>query len=200
MTSDHLILASTSSYRRSLLNRLQLPFTVVAPEVDEAPLAAEPPATLAQRLARLKALAVAETERSAIVIGSDQVATIDGQEPIGKPGTRDAAVAQLRAAAGRSLVFHTAVAVLRLRDGFERVALVDTTVRFRALADDEILAYVDAEPAFDCAGSAKSEGMGIALLEAVASDDPTALVGLPLITLCRFLTEAGMPPLAGARP
>lgn len=190
-----LILASTSRYRRELLERLRLPFEVRAPEVDETPLPGESPAALADRLALAKALAVANRHPNAIVIGSDQVADLDG-EAIGKPGTHERAVAQLRAMSGRTLVFHTAVAVVCLAQGFERRACVPVTVRVRHLGEGEIEHYLRAEQPYDCAGSAKAETLGIALLEAIESDDPTTLVGLPLIRTCEMLRAAGIDPLA----
>ncbi len=189
-----LILASTSRYRRELLQRLRLPFSVEAPVVDESPLPGELPAATAGRLARAKARAVAQVHPDAVVIGSDQVAELDGAA-IGKPGTHARAVDQLRAMSGRTVVFHTAVAVLCLARGFEAEALVPVTVRVRRLADDEIEHYLRAEQPYDCAGSAKSEALGIALLDAIESDDPTALVGLPLIRTCAMLRGAGLDPL-----
>jgi septum formation protein len=195
--SPPLILGSTSRYRRELLSRLRLPFTVQAPEVDETPQPGETPAALALRLAMAKARAVAAQHPQAVVIGSDQVADLDGR-PIGKPGTHERAVEQLRALSGRSAVFQTAVAVVRRDTGFERVLLAPVTVRFRQLSDAEIEHYLRTEQPYDCAGSAKCETLGIALLEAIESDDPTALVGLPLIRTCALLREAGIDPLAGA--
>lgn len=190
-----LILASTSVYRRELLGRLQLPFSVESPHVDETPLAGESPATLAQRLALAKARAVAERFPGATVIGSDQVADLDGRA-IGKPGAHAAAVAQLQAMRGQQVVFQTAVAVVRQGDTpFEGLQLHPVLVQFRMLSDEDIEHYLRAEPAFDCAGSAKSEGLGIALLDAIESSDPTALVGLPLIDTCRLLRAAGIDPL-----
>jgi len=193
--SPALILGSTSRYRRELLERLRLPFECVAPQVDETPLAGERPADLALRLALAKARAVAALSPGAVVIGSDQVADLDG-EPIGKPGSHEGAVAQLRAMSGRSIVFQTAVAVVHAARGFEASARVPVTVRFRVLSDDEIEQYLRVELPYDCAGSAKSETLGIALLEAIESDDPTALVGLPLIRTCALLRQAGIDPLA----
>ncbi len=190
-----LILASTSRYRRELLQRLRLPFDVVSPEVDETPLPGEAPAALALRLALAKARAVQACQPGAVVIGSDQVADLDG-EPIGKPHTHERAVAQLTRLSGRSVVFQTGVAVVA--PGFERALLASVRVRFRALAPAEIEHYLRTEQPYDCAGSAKSETLGIALLEAIDSDDPTALVGLPLIRTCALLREAGIDPLAGA--
>ncbi|MEF7614717.1 Maf family nucleotide pyrophosphatase [Aquincola sp. MAHUQ-54] len=190
-TPPALILASTSRYRRELLQRLRLPFEVQSPHVDETPLAHEPPAALALRLARAKAAAVADQRADAVVIGSDQVADLDGV-PIGKPGTHERATAQLRSMSGRSVVFQTAVCVARRSTGFERTLLAAVTVRFRTLTDAEIERYLVAEAPYDCAGSAKSEALGIALLDAIESDDPTALVGLPLIRTCALLREAGL--------
>jgi len=194
-TRPPLILGSTSRYRRELLLRLRLPFEVEAPDVDETPLADEAPAQMAQRLALAKARAVSARHPDAVVIGSDQVAELDGL-PIGKPGTHERAVAQLRAMRGRSAVFHTAVAVLRASTGYLGTALVSVTVRLRALSDAEIEHYLHIEQPYDCAGSAKCETLGIALLEAIESDDPTALVGLPLIRTSALLREAGIDALA----
>ena len=187
----HLILGSTSRYRRELLQRLQIPFEVVSPEVDESQLSGETPGQLARRLALAKARAVATNFPNAVVIGSDQVADLAGQA-LGKPGSHARAVAQLRLMRGQSLVFHTAVAVVCRESGFEQTDLAAVTVQFRALSDLEIENYLLAEQPYDCAGSAKSEGLGIALLDSIASDDPTALVGLPLIHTCRMLRDAGV--------
>lgn len=192
-----LILGSTSRYRRELLERLRLPFAVVSPEVDETPAPGEAPAALACRLALAKARAVASAHPGAVVIGSDQVADVDGQ-PMGKPGNHERAVAQLRTLSGRQVVFQTAVAVVRADTGFAEVSLAPVTVRFRALADAEIERYLRLEQPYDCAGSAKCETLGIALLEAIESDDPTALIGLPLIRTAQLLRAAGLDPLAGA--
>ena len=189
-----LVLGSTSRYRRELLQRLRLPFEAVAPDVDETPQAGETPAALALRLALAKAQAVAALRPQAVVIGSDQVADLDGQ-PIGKPGTHERAVAQLRQLSGRQAVFQTAVAVVRADTGFAKVLLAPVTVRFRTLGEAEIERYLRLEQPYDCAGSAKSETLGIALLDAIDSDDPTALVGLPLIRTCALLREAGLDPL-----
>jgi septum formation protein len=199
LTRPPLILGSTSRYRRELLERLRLPFAVEAPQVDETPLPAEAPAALAMRLALAKARAVAALHPQAVVIGSDQVADLDGQ-PVGKPGTHERATEQLRAMRGRAVVFQTAVAVVRQDTGYERALLAPVNVRFRPLADAEIEHYLRAEQPYDCAGSAKCETLGIALLEAIDSDDPTALVGLPLIRTCQLLREAGIDPLVGAAP
>lgn len=196
-TRPTLILASTSRYRRELLARLRLPFEVRSPEVDETPLPGESPAALAQRLALAKANAVSKLFPGAVVIGSDQVADLEG-ESIGKPGTHERAVAQLRAMRGRSVVFQTAIAVVRASTGYVGTALAPVTVRFRQLSDAEIEHYLRAEQPYDCAGSAKVETLGIALLDAVESDDPTALVGLPLIRTAALLRAAGIDPLAPA--
>jgi septum formation protein len=189
-----LILASTSRYRQELLARLRVPFAVEAPGVDEAPHGGEQPCGLAQRLALDKARAVAARHPHALVIGSDQVAELDGRA-IGKPGSHERAAAQLRAMSGRSVVFHTAVAVVRLATGFAAQAIVPVTVRMRVLDDAEIEHYLRREQPYDCAGSAKVETLGIALVDAVESDDPTALVGLPLIRTCAMLRAGGLDPL-----
>ncbi len=189
-----LILGSTSRYRRELLDRLRLPVDVVSPQIDETPLPGEAPAALAARLAAAKAAAVALLHPQAVVIGSDQVAELDGI-PIGKPGSHERAVAQLRARRGRSVVFHTAVAVRCQASGYAGASLAPVTVRFRDLDDAEIEHYLRTEQPYDCAGSAKCETLGIALLAAIESDDPTALVGLPLIRTCALLREAGIDPL-----
>ena len=194
MTSPPLILASTSRYRRELLQRLRLPFEVQAPHVDETALPGESPALLAQRLALAKAHAVAALRPEAIVIGSDQVADLDGQA-IGKPGSHERAVAQLRQMRGRRVTFQTAVAVVRADTGYAQVLLAPVVVAFRMLSDAEIEHYLRTEEPYDCAGSAKCETLGIALLDAIDSDDPTALIGLPLIRTCRLLREAGLEPL-----
>ena len=190
-----LILGSTSPYRRELLTRLRLPFEVVTPDVDETPRPSETPHALAIRLAVAKANAVADKFPSAVVIGSDQVADLDGR-PLGKPGNFERAVAQLREMRGRTVVFQTAVAVVCRDSGFSQSELVPVRVRFRPLSDLQIEAYVRAEKPYDCAGSAKSEGLGIALLESIENNDPTALVGLPLISTCWLLRAAGIDVLA----
>ncbi|MEY4155833.1 MAG: hypothetical protein RJB64_554 [Pseudomonadota bacterium] len=189
-----LILGSTSRNRRELLERLQLPFEVHAPQVDETPRAGEPPENLARRLALAKARAVAARYPQAVVIGSDQVADLEG-EPLGKPGTHERAVEQLRRMRGRTVIFQTALSVVCLARGFEMSDLAAVKVRFRALSDTEIETYLRHEEPYDCAGSAKSEGLGIALLESIDNDDPTALVGLPLIRTARMLRAAGLPVL-----
>lgn len=184
-----LVLASTSPYRRDLLARLGLPFLVDRPDVDESPAVGETPSALAVRLAEAKARAVASRHPDAWVIGSDQVAGLDGR-PLGKPGSREAAVAQLRASSGRTLRFHTAFCLFQ--SGHAALAHVDRTeVVFRELGEDEILRYLDADQPWDCAGSFKCESLGISLFEAVRSEDPTALVGLPLVALSRALRSAG---------
>ena len=194
-----LILASTSRYRRELLERLRLPFDVGSPQVDETPHPSEMPRALALRLALAKAQAVAQTRPDAVVIGSDQVADLDG-EPVGKPGTHDRAVVQLQRMRGRSVVFQTAVAVVCHASAFSASAVVPVTVRFRDFSDAEIEHYLRLEEPYDCAGSAKCETLGIALLDAIESDDPTALIGLPLIRTLALLRQAGIDPLAGAAP
>jgi septum formation protein len=186
-----LILGSTSRYRRELLERLRLPFDVVAPDVDETPHPGEAPRDLAVRLALAKARAVAAKHPEAVVIGSDQVADLDG-EPLGKPGNHERAVKQLRRMRGRTVVFQTALAVVCASSGFEQQDLAPVRVVFRELADAEIESYLRLEEPYDCAGSARSEGLGVALLDAIDSDDPTALVGLPLIRTCRMLRAAGL--------
>lgn len=197
-TARRLILGSTSPYRRELLQRLQIPFEVASPAVDETPLPGEAPVALARRLALAKAHAVAAAFPDAVVIGSDQVADLNGQA-LGKPGNHANAVAQLRQMRGQSVVFQTAVAVVCLQSGFEQTDLAAVKVQFRALGDEEIENYLQAEQPYDCAGSAKSEGLGISLLEAIENDDPTALVGLPLIRTCRMIRAAGIPLLPARR-
>ena len=191
------MLGSTSPYRRALLGRLRLAFSVAAPNVDETQRLGEAPADLARRLALEKAREVATRHPGAVVIGADQVADLDGQA-IGKPGNHDRAVAQRQAMRGRTVVFHSAVAVVRPATGFAQGLLAPVTVRFRALGDTEILRYLLLEHPFDCAGSAKCESLGIALLEQIDSDDPTALEGLPLMRTCALLRLAGLDPLEHA--
>ncbi|GAB3403207.1 Maf-like protein [Massilia agilis] len=190
-----LILASSSAYRRELLARLQLPFDAVAPGIDETPLAGEAPTDTALRLAREKARAVAARAPGALVIGSDQVATLDGEQ-IGKPGSHAAALAQLQKMRGREVVFHTALCLWdgRVADPEQAAQLQDVqvVVAFRDLPDAELDAYLRIEQPYDCAGSAKNEGLGIALLERIDSSDPTALTGLPLIALTTMLRRAGV--------
>ncbi len=188
---QRLLLASTSPYRRALLERLRVPFSAVAPEVDEAPHAGEGPDMTASRLAQAKAHVIGVAHSGAIVIGSDQVAVLDGIA-LGKPGTHDAALAQLLAARGRAVVFHTAVCVLDAATGAAQVANVPTTVYYRDYSEAQARRYLELEQPYDCAGSAKIEGLGIALVERVDSTDPTALIGLPLITLVGMLQRAGI--------
>jgi len=185
-----LVLASASVYRRELLGRLGLPFEVAAPNVDEAPLAGEPPEQTALRLAQAKARAVAMRFERALVIGSDQVAELDGVR-LDKPGSHAPARRQLHLLSGRAAVFHTAVALLNTASGSLHTRLVPTRVRFRQLDTAQIDAYLLKEQPYDCAGSAKSEGLGIALIEAIQADDPTALIGLPLIALTDMLLAEG---------
>lgn len=186
-----LVLASTSAYRRELLQRFGLPFEVARPDIDESPLPDETPQATAERLAVEKARAVAGQFEDALIIGSDQVAHM-GDTRFGKPGTVERAVAQLQSMSGRTVVFHTALAVLNTRSGRVQLDAVPTEVRFRSLSSDEIVRYVNKELPLDCAGSAKSEGLGITLLDALAGDDPNALVGLPLIALARMLRNEGI--------
>jgi septum formation protein len=186
-----LILGSTSRYRRELLERLRIPFDVVSPDVEETPLAGEAPHALATRLALAKAKAVAALYPHAVVIGSDQVADLHG-EPLGKPGNHERAVRQLQRMRGQTVVFQTAVSVVCVDSQFEKTELAQIKVRFRDLSNSEIEAYLRAEEPYDCAGSAKSEGLGIALLDAIENDDPTALIGLPMIRTARLLREAGI--------
>jgi septum formation protein len=194
MPTPRLILASTSRYRRELLQRLRLAFDVAPPDVDESAWAGETPAALATRLALAKANAVAAHAADAVVIGSDQVADLDGRA-IGKPGSHERAVEQLKMMSGQRVVFHTAVAVVRRDRGFERALLAPVSVRFRPLRAEEIERYLELDQPYDCAGSARSEALGVALLDRIDSDDPTALIGLPLIRTCSLLREAGLDPL-----
>ncbi len=192
---SNLVLASTSRYRASLLTRLQIPFDIVAPQVDESPLPAEAPAATALRLAIAKAHAVRALHPQAFIIGSDQVAELNGAA-IGKPGTRENAVAQLKLLRGKRVVFHTALCLLNAATGRSQSRIVPTLVTLRSYTDQEIEVYLDKEPALDCAGSAKSEGLGIALMVSQEADDPTALVGLPLIALAQMLDADGFPVLS----
>jgi len=186
-----LILASTSIYRRHLLERLRLPFSVIASDVDELALTNEAPEPLARRLALAKAKAVAAQHPNCVVIGSDQVADLNG-EALGKPGNHARAVAQLQRMRGQTVIFQTAIAVVCQASGFAQTELAQVKVQFRDLTDDQIERYLLAETPYDCAGSAKSEGLGIALLARIDNDDPTALVGLPLIRTCQLLEAAGL--------
>lgn len=196
MSQPPLFLASTSPYRRDLLSRLSIPFTTAAPLTDESAQSGELPARLAARLAVEKARAVAISNPGAVVIGSDQVAELDGTA-LGKPGDHETARRQLRASAGRVLLFHTAVHVIAA-DGRAFSAIDLTRVHFRALTDTEIENYLRREKPYDCAGSFKAEGLGITLFDAIDSQDPTALVGLPLIATARLLRLAGIDPLLAA--
>lgn len=196
MTAPPLILGSSSRYRAELLARLHLPFTCVAPEVDESPRPGETPRALAGRLARSKALEVAGRHPGAWVIGADQVADLAG-EPLGKPGDAAGAQAQLRRLSGQAVVFHSALA-LAGPGGLHGECCIPVRVRFRRLDEAAIARYIALEPAFDCAGSAKCEGLGIALLEAIESEDPTALIGLPLIATAALLRGVGLDPLGAA--
>jgi septum formation protein len=189
--SRKLILGSTSTYRRELLGRLRVPFNVESPHVDESALPGEKPVDLATRLALAKANAVAQRFPDCVIIGSDQVADLDGLA-LGKPETHVRAVSQLRQMRAKTVVFQTAVAVVCLETGFCQQSLAPVKVLFRDLRDEEIENYLRLEQPYDCAGSAKSEGLGIALLDAIESDDPTALVGLPLIRTSRMLRAAGI--------
>lgn len=186
-----LILASTSQFRRELLTRLQIPFTAVAPDTDEIALPDESPAQTAERLSELKARAVAAQHPNSLIIGSDQVAYM-GSQRFGKPGRRENAIAQLQAMRGNTVIFHTGLCLLNTQTGDCQVTGVPTEVRFRSLSDSEIERYLDREDALSCAGSAKSEGLGISLLDHMRGDDPNALVGLPLIALSRMLRAEGI--------
>lgn len=189
--SQPLILASTSPYRRELLARLGLPFITANPQTDESPLPGEHPERLALRLAEAKARAVAADFPEALIIGSDQVATTNG-EIYGKPGDHPRAVAQLQALSGKTVNFYTGLCLLNTQTGQAEVQGIPTLVTFRQLTNSEIENYLHREPAYNCAGSAKSEGLGIALLERLHGDDPTALIGLPLIALCHMLRRQGV--------
>ncbi|MEQ1773058.1 MAG: Maf family nucleotide pyrophosphatase [Burkholderiales bacterium] len=186
MTARPLILASSSVYRRSLLERLRIPFITCAPDIDEAPLADELPRDTALRLAMAKACAVAATNPSALIVGSDQVADLNGKL-LGKPGDHDSAVLQLRAMRGRSVIFHTALCLLNAATGRYQLENVPSTVQLRELSDAQIENYLRLEQPYDCAGSAKIESLGVALVHKIESDDPTALIGLPLMTLLSML-------------
>jgi len=187
-----LVLASTSRYRRELLGRLGLPFEVIAPDADESPLPGESAPDLALRLAVLKARSV--RAENALVVGSDQAASLEGRL-IGKPGGHEAAVRQLRALSGKTADFHTAVAVLDTPANSLESRIVACRVAFRTLDDRRIEAYLRREQPYDCAGSAKAEGLGIALIARIDTEDPTSLIGLPLIALTELLERAGMPVL-----
>ncbi len=191
MTSSLLVLASSSAYRKELLSRLQLPFEVAVPDIDESPLPGESPSATALRLAREKAAAVAANMPGRVVIGSDQVATLDERQ-IGKPGDHANALAQLQTMRGREVVFHTALCVWDGRDQSFQLEDIQTVVKFRDLPDAELDAYLRIEQPYDCAGSAKNEALGIAILERIDSSDPTALTGLPLIALTGMLRNIGV--------
>jgi septum formation protein len=195
-TPPRLILGSSSKYRKELLSRLRIPFTVSVPNIDETAHQGETPDTTALRLAREKAAAIARQENGALVIGCDQVATLDGEQ-IGKPGTHENALRQLQKMRGRRVVFHTALCLWdgRRNPPTEAIQLenVQTFVTFRDLPDDDLDAYLRIEQPYDCAGSAKNEGLGIAIIERIESSDPTALTGLPLIALTGMLRRAGVP-------
>lgn len=191
-----LILASGSKYRKELLGRLHLPFEVLVPNIDETPHTEETPEQTAMRLAKEKSFAVLSQVPQALVIGSDQVATLDGEQ-IGKPGSHDNALKQLQKMRGRQVIFHTALCLWDGRNPDPELAVqtqnVQTIATFRNLPDHELEAYLRIEHPYDCAGSAKNEGLGIAVLEKIESADPTALTGLPLIALCTMLRRAGVP-------
>ncbi len=196
MSHPMIVLASTSPYRRVLLERLGLPFTNASPLVDESRRAGESPQALVMRLAESKARAVAGAHPRALVIGSDQVAVID-DDVLGKPGGRDQAVDQLARASGRTVVFWTGLCLLNAATGQATTVCEPFQVRFRHLTPAQILGYIDREQPFNCAGSFKSEGLGIALFERLDGEDPNALVGLPLIRLVALLQAEGVDVLAG---
>ena len=195
MSQPTIILASTSPYRRSLLERLRLPFSVSKPGVDETRLPDETAEQMVCRLAQAKAEAVAREHPEAWVIGSDQCAVLD-EHILGKPGTHARAFAQLEAASGKQVTFHTGLCLMQHTSGFERVVNVPFSVHFRKLTTREIEHYLQCEQPYDCAGSFKSEGLGITLFQSMQGDDPSSLIGLPLIALCAMLREAGLDPLA----
>lgn len=186
-----LVLASTSPYRRDLLERLRIPFETVSPDLDESALPGEAPQQTALRLAEGKARAVSASFPQALLIGSDQVAVLKGRA-IGKPGDHAAAVEQLLSMRGQSVVFHTAVCVLNTATGKVQIEDVPTSVTLRHLEPAQVERYLEIETPYDCAGSARIESLGIGLVERVTSDDPTALIGLPLIALCRMLRNEGL--------
>lgn len=191
-----LVLASTSPYRRELLTRLQIPFAVIAPEVDETPLPGEAPEATALRLSQRKAQAAQTAYPAALIIGSDQVATLEGRQ-IGKPGTYDKALEQLRLMRGKSVVFHSALTLYNSVSGDMQTASVPTTVHYRDLSDAQIVSYLSKDTPYNCAGSARIESLGIALIEKLDTADPSALIGLPLIELTRMLAAQGLDVLAG---
>jgi septum formation protein len=187
-----LVLASGSRYRKALLDQLRLPYAICPADIDEAPLPGEDPVALSTRLACQKAQAVAPKYPAALIIGSDQVATLDARSAFSKPLDHAGAVAQLTAMSGKLVLFHTAVCVLNVHSGHARSAVIPTEVRFRILTQATIEAYLRVDQPYDCAGSARIEGLGIALVERVRSDDPTALLGLPLIALLDLLAAEGL--------
>ncbi len=191
MSSQLLVLASTSSYRRELLQRLQIPFQTAQPGIDETPLAGEDARQTSMRLSREKAIAVKSHYPDALIIGSDQVALLEGEQ-VGKSGTHENAVRQLRAMRGKSVIFYTALTLLNARDGAMQTEVAENHVHFRNYTDAEIEFYLRKEQPYDCAGSAKSEGLGIALISRMQGDDPNALIGLPLILLIDMLKVQGM--------
>lgn len=191
MSTPKIVLASTSPYRRELLGRLGLPFDCASPDIDESPLPTEPPEQTALRLAGAKALAVATNFRDALIIGSDQVACLEGRI-FGKPGNHDNAVKQLQTMRGKTVNFFTGLSLLNTRTGRSQVIGVSTLVTFRQVSDAAIENYLKRERPYDCAGAAKSEGLGIALIERITGDDPNALIGLPLIALCDLLANEGV--------
>lgn len=191
MTTPKLILASSSIYRKELLEHLQLPFGVISPDVDETPRANEAPEQTALRLAQEKARKVSVSEPDALIIGCDQVAILDGVQ-LGKPLTHDNAVRQLRLMRGREVTFHSALCLFNAHTGHMQADVVPTVVTFRQLSDDQIEHYLQKEQPYHCAGSAKSEGLGIALIAAIHGDDPNALIGLPLIRLITMLQHEGV--------
>lgn len=191
MNSQPIILASTSIYRSQLLSTLQIPFQTASPDVDETPLLGESAPQTSQRLSQLKAQAVAQQFPDALIIGSDQVALLEGAQ-LGKPMTHDNAVRQLRSMRGKTVDFYTAVSLFNSRTKEMQTALAETKVRFRDLSDDEIERYLHKEQPYHCAGSAKSEGLGIALIQSIQGDDPNALIGLPLIVLVDMLKKQGV--------
>jgi septum formation protein len=188
LNSQPLVLSSTSIYRSQLLSTLQIPFQTAAPNVDETPLQGEDSRQTSIRLSQLKAQAVAQAYPNALIIGSDQVALLEGQQ-LGKPLTHDNAVRQLRAMRGKTVIFHTALTLLNAADGSMQTELSETHVTFRQLSDDEIERYLNKEQPYNCAGSAKAEGLGIALISSIEGDDPNALIGLPLINLVTMLKK-----------
>ena len=194
MTCRQLVLASTSPFRRELLSRLGIPFETANPQTDESPLPGESPEATALRLSEAKARAVAHIFPDALIIGSDQVAVLDGNV-YGKPGSHEKAVSQLRTMRGKTVNFFTGLCLLDSKTGAAQTRGIPTLVSFRDLSDDEIENYLRRERPYNCAGSAKSEGLGIAIIARMQGDDPNALIGLPLIALCDLFADAGLPVL-----